>query len=92
MVAALLERLGDKIKKYAAKPAGLSEFSLLVYYDQAWGYNTPVETLTFKFKDAARVASAFIGDDPGRFDRIFLFVPQEEQQVFQLYPRGASLQ
>jgi hypothetical protein len=54
----------------------------------AWAYNSPVETLTFKFADAARVGADFIGNDPGVFDRIFLFVPgNEAQAVFRLYPR-----
>jgi hypothetical protein len=49
-----------------------------------------VETLTFKFADAARAGAEFIGDDPGAFDRIFLFVPHNDaQKVFRLYPRIA---
>jgi hypothetical protein len=91
MVAALLARLGDKIQKYAERPAGLNEFHLLVHYDLAWKYNTPVETPAFTFEDAARAAVSFIGDDPGVFDRIFLFVPHNgAQQVFQLYPGAAD--
>jgi hypothetical protein len=91
MVAALRARLGDKIQKYAGRPPGLSEFHLLVHYDLAWAYNTPVETLDFKFADAARAGTDFIGDDPGAFDRIFLFVPHNDapQKVFQLYPPAA---
>ena len=93
MVAALKGRLAGKIQKYAARPGSLDEFDLLVHYDLAWAYNSPVETLTFKFADAARAGADFIGDDPGAFDRIFLFVPHNEtQKVFQLYPRGAGLQ
>jgi hypothetical protein len=92
MVAALQARLADKIQKYAVRPGGLNEFDLLVHYDLAWAYNSPVETLTFKFADAARAGADFIGDDPGAFDRIFLFVPHNEaQKVFQLYPHGAGL-
>ena len=91
MVAALQDRLADKIQKYVARPDGLDEFDLLVHYDLAWVYNSPVETLTFKFADAARAGTDFIGDDPGAFDRIFLFVPHNEAQaVFRLYPRGAG--
>jgi hypothetical protein len=92
MVEALLARLRDKIQKYAARPDGLSEFHLLVHYDLALEYNSPVETLDFKFADAARAGTKFIGDDPGAFDRIFLFVPHndEPQKVFQLYPPTAT--
>jgi hypothetical protein len=83
---------GDKIQKYAARPGELHEFHSLVHYDLAWAYNSSVETLTFKFADAAQAGADFIGDDPGVFDRIFLFVPHDEaQKVFQLYPRGAGL-
>lgn len=35
MVAALQARLAGKIQKYAARPAGLDEFHLLVHYDLA---------------------------------------------------------
>jgi hypothetical protein len=88
MVATLKTRLADKIQKYAGRPGRLDEFDLLVHYDLAWAYNSPVETLTFKFADAARAGAEFIGDDSGAFDRIFLFVPHNDtQKVFQLYPR-----
>lgn len=89
MLAALQTRLAGKIQKYAARPTGLDEFDLLVHYDLAWAYNTPVETLTFKFADAARAGAEFIGDDPGAFDQIFLFVPHNDaRKVFRLYSRG----
>jgi len=86
MVEALLTRLAAKIQKYTAIPANLSEFHLLVHYDQARAYNSPVETPFVKFKDAARVASAFVADDPGAFARIFLFCSNESVEVYQLYP------
>jgi hypothetical protein len=60
MVAALKARLADKIQKYAGRPGGLDEFDLLVHYDLAWEYNSPVETLTFKFAHAARAGAEFI--------------------------------
>src|SRR5207248_3099127 len=80
-VHALLARLSDKIQKYASRPDELQEFYLLVYYGLAVVYNSPVETLTFKFEDAARPGAHFIGEDPGVFDRIFLFVPHNEAQT-----------
>jgi hypothetical protein len=92
MVTALRARLTCKIQKYAAKPSGLDEFDLLIHYDLARVYNSPVETLAFGFADAARAAADFIGDDQDAFDQIFLFVPDNEAQpVFQLYPRGDGL-
>lgn len=87
MLAALQARLADKIQKYATRPSGLNEFDLLVHYDLAWAYNSPVETLTFKYSDAARLGAEYVRDDPGAFDQIFLFVPHNDaQKVFRLYP------
>ena len=65
----------------------MDEFHLLIHYNQALLFNSPVETFFFKFEDAARAGSAFIGDDPGILAKIFLiraFRPGE--RVFQLYP------
>lgn len=93
MVDALLARLKNKIHKYPARPNCMDEFHLLVHYDQALAYNSPVETPTFRFKDAARKASSFIGNEPGVFDSIFLFLRHESpQRVFRLYPGAADLQ
>ena len=87
MVRALCDRIDGKITKYGAKPGGLDKFHLLVHYDKAWAYNSPVETLDFTFADAARAATVFIGAAPGVFDKIFLFVPfNKEQPAFELYP------
>lgn len=88
MVEALLVCIGAKIRKYSGRPPGLDAFHLLIHYDLAWAYNTPAETLHSKFADAARISGDFIGDDPGVFGQIFLFVPHTDgpQRVFQLYP------
>ena len=91
MMTALQDRLKDKIQKYAIRPIGLKEFHLLVHYDKAWAYNSPAETPWFTFADAAQAGAAFIGDNPGVFNRIFLFVPQAAgKTVYQLYPRITS--
>lgn len=87
MVRALCDRIDGKITKYATKPDDLDEFHLLVHYDKAWAYNSPVETLNFTFADAARAATVSIGGEPGVFDKIFLFVPfNKEKPAFELYP------
>lgn len=89
MVDALCALITKKIEKYEAKApqVQMDDFYLLIHYNQALLYNTPVETLFFKFEDAARAASAFIGDDPGIFGRIFLLLAfQPGERVFPLYP------
>ena len=89
MVDALLRIITKKIEKYEAKPPAipLDAFCLLIHYDQAWEWNSPVETPDFKFEDAAATAADFVGDDPGSFDKIFLFIAlQPGERLFQLYP------
>jgi hypothetical protein len=89
MVEALCALLAKKSEKYEAKPpqAQMDDFYLLIHYNQALLYNTPVETLRFKFADAARAGTAFIADDPGIFNKIFLLLAIEPgERVFQLYP------
>lgn len=89
MVNALCSLIAKKIEKYDLKPprARMDEFHLLIHYNQALLYNTPVETLRFKFADAARAGAELIRDDPGIFDKVFLMLATEpEQRVFQLYP------
>lgn len=88
-VDALLEIIARKIAKYTLKPpeTQMDSFYLLVHYNQALLYNTPVETLSFTYADAARVASRLIGDDSGAFQKVFLLLAVEPgQKMFQLYP------
>jgi hypothetical protein len=58
MVDALCEGMDDKIQKYTGKPptCSMDEFHLLVYYDQALFYNSPVGGPSQGFGDAADAA------------------------------------
>ena len=85
MRSALLEVLRKKIEKYAQRPTGASQFVVLIHYTQALLHNTPPERLDFRFEDAARDASKFIGDDPGVFHMIYLFLTHKGVE-FQLFP------
>ena len=88
-VESLLNIIAKKIAKYIAKPpqVHMDAFCLLIHYNQAVLHNTPAETLFFKYEDAARIASEFIADDAGAFQKIFLMLAFEPgQKVFQLYP------
>jgi len=89
MLDALCDILARKIEKYEAKPPEvlMDDFYLLIHYNQALLYNTPVETVFFKFEDAARAGSEFIGDDPGVFGKVFLILALHPgEKIFQLYP------
>jgi hypothetical protein len=57
----------------------------MLHYSQAFAYNAPVETQNFSFEDAMESARAFIGDDPGGFDRILLVRAIEPYSVHTLY-------
>jgi hypothetical protein len=89
MVDAMRSIIAKKIEKYEAKPPQqrMDDFYLLIHYNQALLYNTPVETLFFKFEDAARAGSEFIREDPGIFGKAFVVLAiWPGERVFQLYP------
>jgi hypothetical protein len=87
MVDALVEVVEAKVAKYTSKPPGMDEFHLLVHYDKALLYNSPVHGIDFGYADAVRAASKGIGSAAGVFSKILVFVPiAEGEQVFQLYP------
>ena len=84
---AAITTLEKKMSKYATLKADehLDELYLLLYYDQGWAYNTPYHTPTFGFNDIAHGLRAVATNDHGRFDKIFLFIP-ETDEVAQIYP------
>lgn len=87
MVDALVECATAKTTKYSAKPASAAEFHLLVHYDKAFVYNTPVLGIERGYAEAIRIAAARIGNAVGVFDRILVYVPVADgPQAFQLYP------
>ncbi len=88
MVDALVECITKKTTKYSAEPPGVSEFYLLVHYDKAFFYNTPVQGIDFGYEEVVRAAAAKIGSAVGMFDRIFVYVPVADgKKTFQLYPQ-----
>jgi hypothetical protein len=87
MVDALCNRVQDKITKYSSKPRGLDEFHLLVHYDKALAYNTPVIAIDFGYSEAVKAVAARIGNAVGVFDRIFVYVSMiKNQKVFRMWP------
>ena len=89
MVNVLQRRLSDKCNRYREneKLKAFAQRVLLIHYDQALIYNTPVETPHFKFHHAADAARTFLNRDAGVFDRVYLMISLEPSgKVFQLYP------
>jgi hypothetical protein len=87
MVGALCDRVRDKIAKYPSKPGGMAEFHLLVHYDKAWAYNSPVTGIDFGYAEAVQAAATRTGSAVGVFDRIFVFVRTTDgEKVFRLFP------
>jgi hypothetical protein len=86
MVGALCDRVQAKVAKYRAKPRDMSEFYLLVHYDKAWAYNSPVKGIDFGYAEAVQAAATRVGNSPGVFDGIFVYVPMGEgERVLGLY-------
>jgi hypothetical protein len=86
VVDALYQCVQLKIHKYAAKPTGMHEFYLLVHYDKAFVYNSPVQGIGFGYREGVKAVSARIGNRVGHFDRIFVFVPVIDRPLFRLFP------
>ncbi len=85
MLEALYAALDKKRSRYSGKPAGMDEFHLLIHYDKALYYNTPIEGLNLKVEDMARKAKDYIGTNAGPFRKIFLYLAVEPgRKVFQL--------
>ena len=61
MVDALVQCVTAKTTKYAAKPTGVSEFHLLVHYDKAFIYNSPVLGIGTGYTEAVKTAAAICG-------------------------------
>ena len=87
MVDALVECILAKTTKYPAKPLGMAEFHLLLHYDKAFLYNTPVLGIDFGYAEAVRAAAARVGKAVGMFDKIFVHVTVADgEKAFQFYP------
>jgi len=86
-VNSLLEFLRKKSKKYESLRADqrLDELILVAFYDQAVLYNTPYHPLNLS--DVANLAARAVAQNPGRFQRIYLFKATEPTlESFQIWP------
>jgi hypothetical protein len=84
MFQALVELLLEKKEHYGGSGTGFDHLCLIIYYNSAVIYNTPAETLDFKFPDAVQAAKQFIGDDQDPFDKILVFIAVNEGRVLKI--------
>ena len=81
MLQPFYELLSEKKKHYGSAGTGFDYLVLLILYNSALIYNSPVETPHFKFEDAVRAAKEFINDDPDPFHSVLLFIAGDEGRV-----------
>jgi hypothetical protein len=84
MLQPLFELLSDKIEHYGGQGTGFDQVSLVIHYNSALIYNSPVETPHFKFQDAADAARIFLGGDMGPFHNIFMFIAINDGRVIKI--------
>ena len=85
MADPLLERLSKKKQQCRALKANCDELYLLIAYDQALPYCSPIETPRRRVIETAREAAAALAADRGPFSRAFLFIGVEPgRRVYRL--------
>jgi hypothetical protein len=72
MLKPLRDLVSAKIDHY--KVDGYDHLSLLIHYDQAALYNSPVETPLHSFEDAVKHVTDYVDGDLGPFQSIYLFI------------------
>ena len=82
MFRPLLQLLADKKEHYGA--TDFDHLSLVVYYNQALLYNSPVETPRFGFQDVAAAAAQSLEGGADPFHSVYLFVAVDSGRVFHL--------
>jgi len=80
MADPLLEQLSKKRKRCSALKTDCDELHLLIAYDQALLYCSPIETPHRSVCETAREAAAALAADRGPFSRAFLFIGVEPRR------------
>jgi len=84
MLQPLFELLSDKKQHYGSSGTGFDHLSLVIYYNSALLYNSPVETPRFKFADVVQASKEFLKDDSDPFDSVFLFIAIDDGRVMRI--------
>jgi len=79
----LRQLVAEKIWHYGTTNTGFDDLSLLVIYNRAAIYNSPVETPLHSYEDAVAELKRVIGNNRGAFNRVFLYIAvRPGEQVF----------
>jgi hypothetical protein len=93
MLDTLIANIAKKIGKYSTlhQQQKLDELYLIVFYSKGLLWNPPYSALGWGFRDIANAVSDMLSQNPGPFQKVFLFSPVEkDQKVLQVWPRDAS--
>lgn len=88
----LVARFGKKTGKYPTlhQQQHLGELYLVVFYSKGLLWNPPYAGPGWSFRDIARAAGQLLSQNPGPFQKVFLFSPVEkDQKVLQVWPLDA---
>lgn len=83
MFQPLLRLLAEKKEHYGGG-AGFHHLSLIVYYNQALLYNSPVGTPRFGFKEVVTAAAQFLEGQPAPFQSVYLFLAVDSGRVYRV--------
>ena len=88
----LMARFGKKTGKYPTlrREQSLDDLYLIVFYSKGLLWNAPYSGPGWGFRDIAKAAGQLLSQNPGPFQKIFLFSPAESgQKVLQVWPSDA---
>ena len=83
MLVPLKELIERKTSRYGSR-TGIDDLSLIVFYNLAALYNSPVDTPLHPFHEVVKAAKDVVKGGKGPFDRVFLFIALEPGEVFRL--------
>ncbi len=89
----LMARFGNKTGKYSTlrREQSLDELYLIVFYSKGLLWNPPYSGPGWSFPEIAKAAGQLLSQNPGPFQKTFLFSPIESgQKVLQVWPCDAT--
>lgn|GEM_PF-4938681 len=92
MFDTLIANIGKKIGKYSTlrRDQRLDELYLIVFYSKGLLWNPPYSALGCGLRDIANAVQEMLSQNPGSFQKVFLFSPiEKDQKVLQIWPRNA---
>jgi len=89
----LITIIRKKTRKYSNlhRQQSLDELYLIVFYSKGFLWNPPYSGPSWGFREIAEAAGQFVSQNPGPFQKVFLFSPVERnEKVLQVWPNDAT--